>query len=224
MRISSRNHFVCYVSNSMGIIFLALCLVMTSAWSATTSHAVTAKSAKDIFTENLAAAGVTFTQSKPSTKPQAKTKPAEPANPQEQTQATEQAQDALDITIDENTAVNALPGLEAQGVIPKIVPADLARAPLGMSVAVLGVSFTVVIIDSIYTAQADTNKLHVQAFVLPIGSKQKQLCYSFDYDRDQYKKLDLNKLTPKSFMMGTAGFTFTDWCRANMEKEGKKKS
>jgi hypothetical protein len=134
-----------------------------------------------------------------------------------------QTKDQLNITIDEKTAVDALPALEAEGVIPKIAPADIVRAPLGMSVAVVGVSFSVVILDSVYAGNAATDKLIVQAFVLPIGSKQKQLCYTFDYSRDMYKKMDFNKLTPKDFMLNTPGFTFTDWCRTNMQKEGKGK-
>jgi hypothetical protein len=154
----------------------------------------TTKSAEDKFIETVAAAGVTYKQL-----------PGE-----------------LDITIDEKTAVAALPGLQAEGVIPKIAAADIARAPLGMSVAVVGVSFTVVILDAAYAGNTTTDALHVQAFVVPTGSKQKQLCYTFNFDRSTYQKMDLNTLTPKSFMLTTPEFTFTDWCRTNMEKEAKK--
>jgi hypothetical protein len=191
----------------IGFLFLVSSFIMTTTVSASTTASASNKSAavstastqkttvKDkLFVENVAAAGITFNH----------------------------VAGKLDVTIDEKVAVAALPSLEAEGVIPKIAPLDIKRAPLGMSVAVVGVSFTVVILDSIYAGKIDTDKLQVQVFVLPTGSVQKQLCYSFDYDRAEYSKMDLNTLTPKSFMLTTPGFTFTDWCRSNMEKESKK--
>jgi hypothetical protein len=189
----------------IGLIFLVSSFIMSTAWAVSATTAVSSKSASastpqktsaqdKLFVQNVAAAGITF----------------------------KHVADKLDVTIDEKAAVTALPSLEAEGVIPKIAPLDIKRAPLGMSVAVVGVSFTVVILDSIYAGKIDTDKLQVQVFVLPRGSAQKQLCYSFDYDRAEYAKMDLNTLTPKSFMLTTPGFTFTDWCRSNMEKESKK--
>jgi hypothetical protein len=194
-------------SHHFGIVFLISSFIMSPAWAASmttpapASNKATAasqpqkSSAQDkLFIQNVAAAGITFNHTA----------------------------DKLDVTIDEKAAVAALPTLEAEGVIPKIAMPDIKRAPLGMSVAVVGVSFTVVILDSIYAGKSDTDKLQVEVFVLPVGSVQKQLCYSFDYDRAEYAKMDLNTLTPKSFMLTTPGFAFTDWCRTNMEKESKK--
>jgi hypothetical protein len=193
----------------IGFVFLVSSFLINTAWAASTTQAAAKPTvtraaatttpqkttAQDkLFVQNVAAAGVTWVKTT----------------------------GKLDVTIDEKTAVAALPTLEAEGVIPKISAADIQRAPLGMSVAVVGVSFTVVILDSVYAGKNDTDKLQVQVFVLPIGTKQKQLCYTFDYDRAEYTKMDLNTLTPKSFMLTTPGFTFTEWCRSNMENESKK--
>ena len=202
METFHQRHFLRHFLCATGWVFLTMNLVVHSASAATLSKASTAttktsaqdKIAQEKFAANVASAGVTF----------------------------KQTNDELDITINEKTAVDALPALEAEGVIPKIAPADIERAPLGMSVAVVGVSFSVVILDSFYAGSATADKVHVQAFVLPMDSKQKQLCYTFDYSRDMYKKMDLNKLTPKDFMLNTPGFIFTEWCRDNMQKEGKK--
>ncbi len=182
------------IVNGLGVVFVTSICFMQTALSAEKNNAVSGKSSKqDAFLQNLAAVGVTY----------------------------EQKGDKLDIIIDEKKAVNAMPALEKAGVIPKIPVADIKRAPLGMSVAVVGVSFTVVIVDALYGSDPKLDKLHVQAYVEPLDSKDKQACYSFDYNNAMHKKMNLNTVTPKDFMMNTPGFTFSEWCRLHINSETK---
>jgi hypothetical protein len=155
-----------------------------------TNMAWAVNAVQDSFMKNLAAVGIGYTQTI----------------------------DKIDITIDENKTVNAIPSLEHAGVIPTIADVDLKRSPFGMAITVVGVSFTAIILDSLYLKDPKLDKIHVQAYVIPHASHEKQLCYSFEYDRGLYKKIDLNTLTPKNFMMNTPYFAFSDWCRAHMKK------
>ena len=63
----------------------------------------------------------------------------------------DQAKQNVDITIDQKKTIDSLPTLTSHGLISKIDPKDIASAPLSLSVALIGISFTVVIIDSIFS-------------------------------------------------------------------------
>lgn len=146
------------------------------------------------FIENLAAIGVTFTQ-----------------NGQN-----------IDVLIDQKKAIAAIPVLESQGVIPKIATEDVKKSPLALSVGVIGISFTIVIMNMVFTENPDLKNVKVQTYVLPQEGKDKELCFSFNYTRQMFDKMNLDTLTPKDFVVGTPGFTFSEWCKTNMEKETKK--
>lgn len=147
------------------------------------------------FVENLAAIGVTFTQDG----------------------------ENIDVIVDQKKAVAAIPVLESQGVIPKIATEDVKKSPLALSVGVIGISFTIVIMNMVFTENPSMKEVKVQTYVLPSENKEKQLCFSFNYTRDMFNKMNLDTLTPKDFVVNTSGFTFSQWCRTNMEKESKSK-
>ncbi len=185
----SRFWFVCLLS------LFNLSFAVAAPPVTTVPKPLPAKRLDSHFIANVAAAGITFQQTK----------------------------DTLDMTIDEQRTMSALPGLQAGHLIPRIAPADITRAPLSIAVDVVGVAFTVVILDAIYADMPDADKVVIQGYVIPRGSKQKQLCYTFDTDRETFKKLDLRVLTPKDFMLMTPSFMFTDWCKAIMKMEGQQK-
>jgi hypothetical protein len=127
----------------------------------------------------------------------------------------------LDITIDEQKTLDIMPQLEKQAIIEKVDPAVLANAPLSVSVNMIGISFTVVILNQLYGRSDALDKLHVQGFVVPKDGSPKQLCYYFDYDREMFKSLDMSSLTPQDFISKTPTFAVTNWCKTNLLKEQK---
>lgn len=127
----------------------------------------------------------------------------------------------LAITIDQKTVIDSVPSLMASGVLPKIEQRDLNKMPLAVAVDVVGVTFSIIILKSVFDENKTLDKLHVTAFLTPNSNDEKQLCYSFDYSRDMYQKLDFDKLTPKDFILQTPGFTFSTWCSNALNKESE---
>jgi hypothetical protein len=155
----------------------------------------TGVSASDFETmkKNVASAGITFTQT--------------PGN--------------LDIVLDEATLLASFPALVKAGAVAKVTDADIKSAPLSVSIYAAGVTFSVTILSGVYAKDPALDKLHVNLTVIPSDSKDKQSCFSFDFTRAMYEKLDLNTTTTNDFMTKTPGFTFSEWCKTNLEKEDK---
>jgi hypothetical protein len=147
----------------------------------------------DTMKQNVASAGITFTQSDGN----------------------------LDIVMDEAKLLAAVPALVKAGAIAKVADSDIKLAPLSIGVYAAGVTFSVTIMSGVYAKDPALDKLHVTFSVMPTDGKEKQLCYSYDYTRSMYDKLDLNTTTTNDFMTKTPGFMFSDWCKSNLDKEDK---
>lgn len=163
----------------------------------TTEKALTPEETKASYDKLIASAGVTYVLTKPN----------------------------LDITVDESKALAALPDLEKQGMINgTIPPADVAAMPISISGALIGVSFSAVIIHTEFQNDPSLDKLHVQVYLLPTDSKSdadKQLCYSFDFTRELFNKTNWDTVTPKDIMVNSPNFKFSDWCQSAIDKESK---
>lgn len=128
----------------------------------------------------------------------------------------------IDILIDQEKSLNSLPILEEQGIISKMDTQVVNKAPLSISAVIIGVSSTLRILNDVFMNTPSLTKIHVNAYVIPIGSASNQLCYSFDYDREAFNKLNLNIVTPRQFVRDTLGFVFSKWCQVKIYAEGKK--
>ncbi len=128
---------------------------------------------------------------------------------------------SLDIVLDEATFLAVVPALVKEKAIIKVDENDLKMAPMTVSVYAAGVPFSVTILSGVYAKFPALDKLHVSLFVVPTGSKDKQLCFSFDYTRSLYNALDMNKTTSNDFMTKTPAFAFTDWCKGLLDGEQK---
>lgn len=180
--------------------FISLLVLIGSMVCAAVTYAATSGSATvsdfDTMKNNLATAGFTFTQTDGN----------------------------LDILMDEAKVLAILPSLSKQGVIVKINDSDIKTAPISMSIYAMGVTSSVTIMTGIYAKDPNVDKLHVAVSVLPVGSTEKQPCYSFDYTRTMFGLLDLDKTSTNDFIAKTPGFTFEPWCKAALEKEAKDNS
>lgn len=146
----------------------------------------------DIMKKNVANVGITFTQS---------------AN-------------NLDVTMDEAKALSSAPELSKENVIAKIDEKDLKNAPLAVTIYAMSVPLTVTILTGVYAKDTSIDKLHITVYVIPKDGGKSQPCYSFDYTRDLYKKLDMN-LSTNEFIDKTPSFAFSDYCKPILEKESK---
>lgn len=132
-----------------------------------------------------------------------------------------QAAGKLDIVIDQAKLFNMIPTLVKADAIANVTAADLKAAPMTVTVYAAGVTFTVTIMSGIYARDNNVGNLHVTTYVIPEGSTEKKECFSYDYSRDQYNKLDLENTTTNDFLTKTPGFTFSDWCKTTLDAEEK---
>ncbi len=130
-----------------------------------------------------------------------------------------QTGDNLDIVIDQTKLFAGIPTLVANDVITKVNENDLKNSPMAVTVYATAITFSVTILSGVYARNPKLDKLHVTGYIIPVGGGEKKLCYSFDYTRSLYEKLDLDKTSTNDFINQTPGFTFSDWCRGILEKE-----
>lgn len=129
--------------------------------------------------------------------------------------------DNVEIIVDQTKALNSLPLLISRGLVSRLDSEYVNVAPFSVSVVLVGVSSTINILNSIFERN-EPDKLHVDAYLIPIGAKIKKLCYTFDYDREKFEILDLGILTPRVFVKSTPQFAFSDWCKTNLDNEAAK--
>lgn len=147
---------------------------------------------ESVFAQNLQSAGITF----------------------------QRTASGVDVMITEQKVISALPMLTSHKVIPKLADKDVHAQPVTIT-TIIGITFTVAILEDVYTKDKSVDKIHVQAYSLPGTDGDKQPCYSFDYTRADFEKLDLNKTTPKNFAATAPGFNFNPWCKNMMDLEAK---
>lgn len=127
--------------------------------------------------------------------------------------------ESIAIIIDEKKTLGALPILTSEGIVSKLDVEAVNISPLSISVVIAGISSTITILNSVFERNEHLDKVHVIGYVIPIGQTTKNPCYSFDYDRNKFRMLDLAILTPRIFISTTPNFTFSDWCKQNLDKE-----
>jgi hypothetical protein len=131
-----------------------------------------------------------------------------------------QAGQNLDIEMDQAKVLASIPMLEQDKAIPEIDEADLKNAPLSVSIYAIGITFSVAILTGTFANDSSLNNLHVTMNVIPSDGTAKQSCFSFDYTRDLYMKLDMG-ITTNEFINKAPNFKFSEYCKNMMEKENK---
>ena len=188
------NFYRFFISLSISIF---LYLIMPSNVCAISSDQIQSNSqlrTQNRFIKNLMAVGITFKQSG----------------------------NNIDITIDEQKTLNAFPILESQGIVSKQDVEASIKAPLSVSVVLVGVSSSIRILNNFFKNNNSLEKIHINGYVIPLNRKSKKSCYSFEYDRNAFNKLNLNILTPRHFVNSTIGFVFSDWCTGKFNDEASK--
>jgi hypothetical protein len=125
----------------------------------------------------------------------------------------------LSINIDEQKVLDAIPKLEAKGIIGKMDLTILSKQPLTVTANMIGVSLSVVILEQLLTRNNSLNSLHVETFIQPKDGSPKQSCFTFTTTSSAIKNLKLATLTPQIFMSSTPDFAYTTWCKAMMKAE-----
>lgn len=132
-----------------------------------------------------------------------------------------QSPDKLDISIDQTKLFNMIPTLVKADAIANVTADDIKMAPMTVTVYAAGVTFAVTIMSGIYARDTKVDKLHVTTYVTPAGTTDKKECFSFDYSRAAFDKLDLDSTTTNDFITNTPSFTFSEWCKSTLDSEEK---
>ena len=132
--------------------------------------------------------------------------------------AVERSGQNLDITIDQEKALsNGISLFESAGSIEsgKFTQKDILNIPVTIASTVVGMLFTIGIIHNMYSPQNDVDELHFNVFLLSPdgrGNNEKQLCYSFDFNRGIFKKIDWDNFDLSNFLLIAPNFTYSAWC------------
>lgn len=126
----------------------------------------------------------------------------------------------LDITVEQNKALNAIPVLQKTGAVnPSLTPMDVSLLPISLSASVVGMQFTTWIINSLYKTNNALDNLHVQVYLSSATDNVKQLCYSFDMNRGIYNRINWNNVNAVNLVTESANYVISDWCTAKETAE-----
>lgn len=125
----------------------------------------------------------------------------------------------IEITINQLKTLNALPDWICKGIISRPDSQAINTFPLSIIITLAGISSSINIVNSTFQRDHSLNTLYVQGYVIPTGTSKKIPCYSFHYTRNDFNKLDLSIITPQQFVKITPNFTWSKWCKNNMEIE-----
>lgn len=156
-------------------------------------QALTAEEQKN-FVQNLEASGITFNQSGTN----------------------------LDITIDQVKALNTIPKLKTLGYLSEKVTQEVVNQKPTELAFMIGTIFTTVLIPYIYETNSSTDKLHITGYMLS-PKDGKQPCFSLDFNRALYNKIDWNKFSDADLMKTAPNYTIVDWCHTKISNEMKTK-
>ncbi len=145
-----------------------------------------------VFTQNLAASGITF----------------------------EQKNNKLIVNVDQSKALSIIPRLQTLGLLNKSITAKvITDKPISTTFKV-GILFTTAIIDNEYRINKKIDKIQVNGYFIGADQK-KEPCYAFEFSRDLYNKLDWNTLTDRDFVKAAPNFVLSEWCHAKLSAELK---
>lgn len=132
----------------------------------------------------------------------------------------------MEIVIDAVKTLNTIPKLQELGYINKnIKQADVTRSPIILTF-MIGMLFTAVIVHHEYVVNNNMDAMKVKAYMLipdKKGKNIKQACYSFDFNRAIFNKVNWNGISEGGFAKVSRNFALSEWCYKVIAAEKKKK-
>lgn len=130
--------------------------------------------------------------------------------------------DELDIVVDQQQAIDAIPSMQKIGVInPDITQTEIDLMPVTHSLADIGLAATTNILSYIFQ-NSYIYQLHVDTFLSytdDYGHYVKVPCYSFDFDRDLYNRIDWNNFSGDNLIRIAPNIDFSSWCVDKLNEE-----
>lgn len=121
----------------------------------------------------------------------------------------------MTIVIDELKALNTIPKLQQLGYLNKNIKLDDVKKNPTILAFMIGMLFTAVIVHHEYAVNSGMDKLQVQSFMLtPVAKAKfvKQPCYSFEFDRRIYNKVNWEKISEGGFAKSSRNYKMSPWC------------
>lgn len=132
----------------------------------------------------------------------------------------------MEIVIDAIKGLNAIPKLQELGYINKnIKQADVTRTPIILTF-MIGMLFTAVVVHHEYAINKNMDGLKVRGYMLipdKKGKNNKQACFTFDFNRAIFNKVNWNGISEGGFAKASRNFALSEWCYKVIAAEKKKK-
>lgn len=126
----------------------------------------------------------------------------------------------LSILIDQQKMLRTIPKLQKAKVInPNLskTEIDFYQSLFPATVSILYVS---ALVKNTYLTHSDIDQIHVDAYLLTVdlyGNNEKSLCYSFDFDRSLYQKINWKKFQADNLKHIALNFKTSNVCQNLMD-------
>lgn len=125
----------------------------------------------------------------------------------------------LDIVTNQEKMVNSIPLIQKQGLLASNIPEkDIKEKPLQILVAA-DLAITSVIMQLLYH-NTNIDNLHINLYIVTNnlnGTIEKNLCYSFDFDRKIYNNIDWPTFDRKLLLDISKNPVVTTWCTEKLK-------
>ncbi len=99
----------------------------------------------------------------------------------------------LSVFINQKTVMHSMRALQKAGYLDRNLTQTEASFYPSLLPASLSMRYTIDILKNIYVKNANADVIHINAYLLSFdlyGNNEKAICYSFDFNRELYKKIN----------------------------------
>lgn len=131
----------------------------------------------------------------------------------------------LNILMDEDKIFLMIPRFQQLNYISKKVTESQVKTQSTTLSFQISAMLTIIAIHDTYANDPNVDKLHINVYFFSSNSNSsKELCYSFDFNRDLFNKINWSTYSSEEMMKTSPNFTISDWCKSRLSSESKKKS
>lgn len=122
----------------------------------------------------------------------------------------------LSIVMDQKKLLQLVPKLQKAGSIDRMLTRTEMSFYQPLLAATVSLSYVTSIVKNIYLTQSNIDQLHVSTFLLATdlyGNFNKNPCYSFDFNRKLYQRINWSKFQSENMKAIAPNFKTAGLCR-----------
>jgi hypothetical protein len=126
----------------------------------------------------------------------------------------------LSFIIDQKKLLKFVPKLQKAGFIDPVLTTTEVSFYQPLLAASVSIPYITQIIKNIYSTNPNIDQIHVYAYLFArdlYGNNEKSYCYSFDFDRTLYQKINWKAFRPVNIKQIAPNFKTSDICRNLVE-------